>query len=174
MTDLPKYSWLTSAKIEFLRGGMYDGALGLALTFSGRNIPAPEAADCLSRLLALSPDLPRDRLARISGSLPTTDPNFHIFVQAMTKYKFHVMALVTPDCIGSWLDSVPWVTLRTTTPMLMFQPNEVWYSPEGDEWQDLTMPMVPNKITFMYFDRTKNVDATQKFFCESQFHWQLM
>ena len=171
-TGIAKVPWLSYSRIEFLKGGMHNGALAPTLAFTGKPIDPGEAASALSALLSCP--MPGDRLIRLSGIFPSSDDNFEILIKALRSRGFKVMVVADSANLASWMDQVDWLTIRTTSPFLMIQPNEVWYSPDKDEWDDISMPMMPNKLTMFYFDRTKDVSATERFFCESKYHWQLL
>jgi len=178
MHDLnTSYSWLTSAKIDFLKGGFYDGALGATLLFTGRPVDSGEAASLLSALLSNESLLPKDKLVRIVSSKGTYDDsngNFTTLIRALKKYGFLVTGIVTQE-IGQWADELMWVIARTQHHLLMFQPSEVWYSPvEEENIPDIRMPFNPQQMTFLYFDKTKTTDVTMEFFRRSQYHWQLL
>lgn len=169
---IPKFAWLSSAKVEFLKGGYFDGALALSLTFSGKEVSPSDAALALSVFLSLR--LPVTRLVRFSGDFPERDENFLIFMKSFQKYGFKVIVVTANDQLATWMDTVDWLTIKTVTPLLMAQPNEVWYSPVEDIFPDLTMPTMSGKLTFFYFDRTKGITETEEFFCNSRYHWQLI
>lgn len=173
MTDgFMKYPWLATARIDFIRGGFNSGSYGAHLIFSGRPLPATDAPAALSSLLKAP--LPAFRYVRLSGQLPTTDPEFLLFVQALIHYGFQVQVVITPEQAGPWLDRVSWVTLRTESHILMFQPNEVWYEPTEVPIKEIIMPQIPGKITFTYMKNGLPTAETEKFFIESKYHWQLL
>ena len=169
--DVKKAKWLLMAHIDFLKGGFHNGTLALQLFFTGEPLVAEECADVVSTILKLR--LPSNPMVRVAGTLPLSDPLFPLFLEALHNYGFHINALVDETQIGTWIKEYYWVTIRTSSPLLMVQPNEVWYSPKGDTWEDVTMPH-GNKLTFCYFDRTKSTDTTEEFFCSSKYHWQLI
>jgi len=169
-----KYPWLSSARIDFVRGGLYSGSLALALVFSGRPMAHSDATDALSSILS-APLPPSLRLLRLSGFMPTLYPEFLAFVKALTLYGLHVQVVIESEQAGPWLDTVQWITLRTKEPVLLFQPNEVWYEPaDGSSIKDIVMPQLPNKITFMYFRNGLSTTETEAFFRASKYHWQLL
>lgn len=171
------YSWLHSAKIDFLKGGFYDGALATELIFTGRPVDSGEAASLLSTLLSNEGKMPKDKLVRIvsaKGTYDDSNGNFTTIIKALKKYGFLVSGVVTQE-IGQWADELMWVIVKTNHHLLMFQPSEVWYSPEEDEnIKDIRMPFNPQQMTFLFLSKTKTVDATTEFFCRSQYHWQLI
>ena len=172
MKDLnPGVAWLSHTRLDFLKGGTQDGAYALSLTFTGKPIPPAEVADFLHGVLALP--LPALKIVRFSGVFRASD-DFLLLLRAFQRFNFRVSVIVDNTQIATWLDEVDWVIIRTKVPMLLFQPDEIWYDPEGEIWGDIVMPMRPGKSTYMFIERTKGMDETVDFICKSQYHWQLL
>lgn len=171
-----------SAERTFLKGGLFDGALGLTLAIHQDSINPSFGADFSKFVQAvLEVPLPQGMpIVRISGDVEKVDPSsMSALLKALTHYRRNVQVVMNnPGEWPSWWELVSWKIIRTTTPLVVFPADEIWYKPNGSDnspIEDLVLPpeAVPSK-RFLYLDRTLSVDKTEEFFLRSSWSWCLL
>jgi hypothetical protein len=181
--NLPKNLFIKEAEVGFFKGGLYDGAYGLTLTFSGQDF---DSTDILAEVIYPITKLqfPQRKLVRLQGLFPVKSPLMKVFLQTLKSWGFTIHLIVDHNQLE--LASVPlvdWLILRTTKPFIPIVSSELWYLPllqerEGDDaaQEGLVDPIIPQpEKTLLYLEKSGySMGALTKFVVSSKYNWLLL
>lgn len=172
--DIPKNLWLSSAEVDFFKEGLYSGAYGLTLNFTGNGVGSIELmTEILEPLTQVQ--LPRRKIVRFRGLFDKTDTGLALAVRAFHDWGFQVQVVVdTAQTDLPWLATVDWMILKTTKPFVAVFSNELWYQPAATD--DLPVePKLPDPAkTLCYLYRGYSMTMTTKFIVSAKNNWALL
>jgi hypothetical protein len=171
--DIPKNLWISSAEVDFLREGLYAGALALSLHFTGKPIESVELmSEVLDPLTKLT--MPARKIVRFHGLYDKTDSSITLLIEAFKSWGYSVQAVIqVSNADVPWKDKLDWLILTTTTPFIPIASNELWYyPPDGDEIPEVRLP--PNTPAVLYLAKGHSVTVTMRFVTKSKYNWNLL
>lgn len=184
--QLPKNAVIERVRRRPLKGGLFNGALGLEITLKAHAAGAgfeDRFGDVLMELLKV--ELPRSLpIVRLYGTANWPDEVLTPFVEALQHYGRQVQIVVTTGREWpSWLSRMKnvWLIVQTQDPLCVVPAQEVWFTPPA-HWNpaqdDFVFPpdTAFNKV-YMYLDLASvrlHEDEVAAFLCRSHHAWCLM
>jgi len=178
--DLAKCPWFKSAKIDFIREGLFRGALACNVVLN--DVPGdPDSLALLLKALLHARLPPRRKIVHVSGPMSGDDPLLPIACNALFEYGFRVHLAVNGNVIPRQMsESVSWTTasVRDATPFLS-SVDEIIYSPArvaDGQIEDLVFPLPPARQTFLFLNAAAgfSFDEIDTFVCKSTHDWNVV
>ena len=173
--DIPKNLWISSAEVGTLHGGVFNGAYGMTLTFSGAPIGDMESmSEILEPLLKVS--LPKRKIVRIQGQFPA-DNSITLLIRAFQSWGFLVHGLIRPaQAAAYWIPLLDWTILQISKLWVPTVSNELWYNPAlAEDATEIPEPKVPNpERTVLFLEKGHSAALTTKFILGAKFNWNLL
>ena len=184
--QLPKNAVIEKVRRRPLKGGLFNGALGLEIVLKPHAAGAgfeDRFGDVLMELLKV--ELPRSLpIVRLYGTVNWPDEVLAPFVEALQHYGRQVQIVVsTGREWPSWISRMKnvWLIVQTQDPLCVIPAQEVWYAPatHGDITLDDFVFPVDSAFskTYMYLDVAGvrlSEDELATFLCQSHHAWCLM
>jgi hypothetical protein len=169
----PSKKWIKDAKVDFFREGMFKGAMGIELEFTGEKNTSSELTTQVIMSLLKEP-LPKRKIIRISGPFNGLEMDYQLdtMIRALKDYGFLIQAIIDGKNSFPWLDSLNWLIIRTKEPFVAWKSHEVWYCPDGeDEIMDLQLPQ--ESILYLQPNR-RTIEQVEQFMLKSRWSWALL
>lgn len=176
LVEIPENTWIKELRMDFLKQGLYPGAYGALITFSGGACPSFDfAAKIVQKLL--SERFPKRRIVRLTGFMDPSDGDLLLLVKSLADaYGFEVQMISSGEIVYPWAQWVAWNIIRTSRPEVILNSNEIWYEPEVPDDKapipELSYPKSSQAI--LYLKKGLSMKQTLDFICGSKYNWNLL
>lgn len=168
--------WIKSAKVDFLKEGVFKGAMAIELEFSGEKNTSSELTTQVIMAI-LKENLPKRKILRISGPFNGLDMDYQLdtMLRALSDYGFQLQGILDGKTTYPWINILNWLIIRTKDSFVPWKSHEVWYCPEGEDLiVDPQLPTIDTQTIMYLAPGRRTVTQVEEFLCSSRWNWSLL